>query len=53
MDFCAVLIGQCKANVAQFSRRFAFVAEAMGLNICNTGKYNSSNKVLYGEEAIS
>jgi len=41
MDFCAVLVGQCKANVMQFSSHFAFVAEAMGLNIRGAGEYKS------------
>ncbi len=44
MDFCAVLISRYKANVLQFSGYFAFVSEAMGLNIRGAGEYNSGQQ---------
>ncbi len=44
MDFCAVLISRYKANVTQFRGHFAFVAEAMGLNIRGAGEYNSGQQ---------
>ncbi len=53
MDFCAVLISRHKANVMQFNGHFAFVAEAMGLDICGAGECSSGNRVLYSEEVIS